>query len=151
MRRRTWRTLSTPTAAERLLVVLDTNVLVSGLNYYGGAPSRLLRLTLQGEMDFFSSPFILEELHRGLVRRFRWEEDRAQGALRLIREVATEVDPPRSVSVIQQKEDDNRILECALQANAQYLVSGDRRLLPRGLPLGRPRGRGTFLGECDGY
>jgi predicted nucleic acid-binding protein len=92
---------------------------------------------LQGEIEFFISPFILEELHRVLIRRFHWEEDRAQRALRLIREVATGVDPPRSVSVIQQKDDDNRILECALQAKAQYLVSGDRRHL---LPLRKFQG-----------
>lgn len=130
------------TAAESLRVVLDTNVLVSGLNY-AGTPSRLLRLLLQGEMDWFVSPFILQELHRILTKKFRWEEERAQRALRLIREVATEVDPPRSVSVIREKDDDNRILECALHAKAHYLVSGDRRhLLPlrefQGVSIVRP-------------
>ena len=125
-----------PTAAERLRVVLDTNVLVSGLNY-AGLPSRLLRLLLQGETEWFVSPFILHELHRILTERFRWEEERAQRALRLIGEVAAEVDPPRSVSVIQEKDDDNRILECALHAKAHYLVSGDRRHL---LPLREFRG-----------
>lgn len=119
-----------PTAGERLRVVLDTNVLVSGLNY-AGTPSRLLMLLLQGEMDWFVSPFILQELRRILVDKFRWEEERAQQALRLIRESATEVDPPRSVSVIQERDADNCILECALHAEAHYLVSGDRRhILP---------------------
>ena len=50
---------------------------------------------------------------------------------------AIEVDPPRSVSVIREKDDDNRILECALSARAHYLVSGDRRHL---LPLRKFRG-----------
>lgn len=111
-------------------MVLDTNVLVSALNY-AGTPSRLLRLLFQGEIDWFVSPFILQELHRILIEKFHWEEERAQRAMRRIREVTIEVNPPRSVSVVQAKVDDNRILECALQGKAHYLVTGDRRhLLP---------------------
>jgi predicted nucleic acid-binding protein len=73
----------------------------------------------------------LQELHRILTRKFQWEEGRADKALWLIREVATEIDPPQSVAVIREKDDDNRILECAAQAKAHYLVSGDERhLLP---------------------
>ena len=74
-----------PIAGERLRIVLDTNVLVSGLNYTG-TPNRLLRLLFQGEIDWFISPFILEELHRVLTEKFLWEEDRSQRALRLIRD-----------------------------------------------------------------
>lgn len=125
-----------PIEGERLRVVLDTCVLISGLNF-AGTPSRLLRLLLQGEMLWFISPFILEELQRVLTEKFRWEEERVQRALRLIREVATEIDPPRSVSVVQAKDDDNRIIECALAAGAHYLITGDKRHL---LPLGEFRG-----------
>ena len=67
------------------------------------------------------SPFILQELDRVLTEKFRWEANQSEQALRLIRELATVIDPPRSVSVIQDKDDDNRILECALQAGAHYL------------------------------
>lgn len=125
-----------PIADRRLRVVLDTNVLVSGFNY-SGPPSRLLKLLLQGEMDWIISPFILEELCRILTEKFRWDPIRVDRALRLIREVATEVDPPRTVSIIHEKDDDNRILECALQGKAHYLVTGDRRHI---LPLREFRG-----------
>ena len=119
-----------PTADERLRVVLDTNVLVSGLNF-AGTPSRLLRLLLQGEMDWFVSPFILGELRHILLGKFRWDEKRVDRALRLIRAAAVEVDPPRTVSVIQEKDDDNRVLECAVHGKAHYLVTGDRHhILP---------------------
>ena len=124
------------TAGERLRVVLDTNVLVSAFNF-AGTPSRIVRLLLQGEIDWFVSPFILQELYRVLTDKFLWEEERAQRALRLIRDVATELDPPRGVSVIRDKDDDNRILECTLHANAHHLVSGDRRHI---LPLHEFRG-----------
>ncbi len=72
-----------PIATERLRVVLDTNALVSGLNY-AGTPSRLLRLLFQVDIDLYVSPFILQELHRILTEKFRWEAERVQGALRII-------------------------------------------------------------------
>ena len=73
----------------------------------------------------------MEELYRILTEKFRWEEAQVQRALRLVREVATEVDPPRSISAIHAPDADNRILECALQSKAHYLVSGDRcHILP---------------------
>lgn len=125
-----------PTAGERLRVVLDTNVLVSGLSF-AGTPSRLVRLLLQGEIEWLVSPFILEELYRVLTEKLRWGDDQAQRALRLVREVATVVAPRRSVSAIQSPDDDNRILECAIHAKAHYLISGDRRHI---LPLGKFQG-----------
>ena len=133
-----------PTAGERLRVVLDTNVLVSGLNY-AGTPSRLLRLLFQGEIDWFVSPFILQELYRVLMDKFQWEDERTRRAIRLIQDVAEELEPSRNVSIIQGKDDDNRILDCALEAKAHYLVSGDRRHL---LPLRQVQGV-SIVGPAD--
>jgi len=39
--------------------------------------------------------------------------------------------------VIREKDDDNRILECALEGKAEYIISGDKRHL---LPLGEYEG-----------
>jgi predicted nucleic acid-binding protein len=41
------------------------------------------------------------------------------------------VHPKNKVSVIKENDDDNRILECAIEGKVQYLISGDRKhLLP---------------------
>lgn len=48
-----------------------------------------------------------------------------------VRELSTIVEPEVRVSIIQEKQDDNRILECAIQARAHYLVTGDtKHILP---------------------
>ena len=103
---------------------------MSALNY-AGTPNRLLSLLAQGEFQLYISPFISTELQSVLTEKILWEVDRTRQALRLVREMATEVDPPYGVSVIKEKDDDNRILECAIHVNAHYLISGDRHhLLP---------------------
>ncbi len=46
------------------------------------------------------------------------------------------VTPAERIEVIERDLDDNRILECAVEGNANYIISGDRHLLD----LGRYRG-----------
>ena len=136
-----------PTASEKLRVVIDTNVFVSGLNY-PGTPNQVLVRFIRGEMALYISPFILGELERILTEKLRWSSQRTQATLNLIRAKAILVDPKSTVSVVTRKDDDNRILECGLDAQAQYIVTGDRKdLLPlkhfQGIQLVSPA---EFLG-----
>ncbi len=115
---------------KRLKVVMDTNVLVSGLNF-GGRPREVLDLTRRRELELCLSPFILAELKAVLQEDFGWSEQHTQEVTEEIRAKATLVEPQIRVSAIKDKEADNRILECAVAAEAQYIISGDRRhLLP---------------------
>uniref|UniRef100_UPI001B67E7CD PIN domain-containing protein n=2 Tax=Thauera sp. TaxID=1905334 RepID=UPI001B67E7CD len=51
-----------------LRVVLDTNVLLSGLAYPGSVPGRIVAAWRHGSVDVVLSTFILEELRRVLPR-----------------------------------------------------------------------------------
>ncbi len=111
-------------------VVLDTNVLVSSLNFPGNE-RLVLDLARRGRFELHLSPFILEEVAGVLARKFGWSEERSSQALRVLRDAATVIEPRRLPSVIEDNQADNRILECAVAASADYLVTGDRRhLLP---------------------
>ena len=111
-------------------VVLDTNVIISGLNFPGNE-RHVLDLARRGMYELYLSPFILQEVAGVLVRKFRWDEQHTIQAIRMLRASATILEPRRRPSVIPSNEADNRILECAIDATADYLVTGDRRhLLP---------------------
>ena len=132
-------------------VVLDTNVIVSGLNFPGNE-RLVLELALRGRFELCLSPFILEEVAGVLGRKFDWAEERSAQALRALRDAATVIDPRRLPEAIEGGHADNRILECAVEAAADYVVTGDRRHL---LPLGEHQGATilnaprflSFLGE----
>jgi putative PIN family toxin of toxin-antitoxin system len=47
--------------------------------------------------------------------------------------VAHMVKPATALSVIKEDPDDNRVLECAVAGNADYIVTGDRHLLKLGV------------------
>ena len=113
-------------------VVLDTNVIISALNFPGNE-RLVLELALRGRFEFYLSLFILEEVAGVLKRKFGWEEERTAQAIRVIENAATVIEPPRLAEVVEGGHADNRILECAVEASADYLVTGDRRHL---LPIG---------------
>ena len=64
-------------------VVLDTNVIVSGLNFPGNE-RLVLELALRGRFELCLSSFILEEVSGVLERKFDWTEERSAQALRAL-------------------------------------------------------------------
>ena len=111
-------------------VVIDTNVFVSGLNFKG-KPREILDLIWKEEIKVCISLFILRELEKVLEEVFGWDKERIGSTVERIKDKTIEVQPKVKISVIREKNDDNRILECAVEGKAQYIVSGDKHhLLP---------------------
>lgn len=119
-------------------VVFDSNVLVAAYNWPGGMADRAYWLVRRGAVELHTSPFILGEVDRILREKFGWADDRAERAVAQIRRISAGVhEPIEDVEVIEDDPTDNRILECALAAGAEFLVTGDKKHL---LPLGSLRG-----------
>jgi len=119
-----------PTESKKPRIVIDTNVFISGLNF-AGKPSEILELLIKGNIEVFISPFILSEIERILKERFEWSEGNIHRVLNRIKRQTILVHPKLTVTVIKENDDDNRILECAVEGKVQYLISGDRKhLLP---------------------
>lgn len=114
-----------------MIVVLDTNVLVSGL-LFGGPPNQLVDAALEGRYLLVTSRDQLSELRRVLgykkLARFVDEPDRI---VALIGEIA-EVVEPTIIPRLCRESDDDRILAVGITASAHILVSGDDDLLSIG-------------------
>lgn len=117
-------------------VVIDTNVIISGLNF-GGKPREILDLFRGGILEVCLSPFILQEVSGVLRTHFEWDEDMIKEVVDAIEEKSLLIKPKIKLTVIKEKEDDNRILECAVEGKAQFIISGDKRHI---LPLKNFRG-----------
>ena len=117
--------------------VLDTNVIVSALIAHGGGPYQALQAWRRGRFLLFTSPDLLAELLDVLGRPF-FREKRGISASDLARiellwqTDAISVRPPSRLSVIQAGPDDDRVLECALAGEVEFIVSGDKHLLALG-------------------
>jgi putative PIN family toxin of toxin-antitoxin system len=117
-------------------VVLDTNTVVSAL-FWSGSPRRLLDLVYSGRITAFTSDELILELEdvlrRGkFVSRLASEGTTARTASLQYTALATLIQPPKFVAPICEDPDDDAVLECALSAAAEAIVSGDRHLLKLG-------------------
>ena len=117
-------------------VVLDTNVVISGV-LYSGSPSRVLDMMVDAEYELCLSPFILGEVARVLAHKFNRSAQFITETLEDLRRIATIVDPAPQADAVPDDHADNRVLDCAAAAQADFLVTGDRRHL---LPLVEYRG-----------
>ena len=112
-------------------IVVDTNVIVSAL-VFGGLPRRIFELVEGGYCELFYAAEIQEETRRVLRDKFGWDEDRLDRYLRTLWSLGKRVVLRHRVNAVREDPDDNRILECALAADADVIVSGDRHLLKLG-------------------
>jgi uncharacterized protein len=111
-------------------VVLDTNIVVSACLTPGGAPATIVELALLGAFTLCVSSDVLAEYREVLVRRkFARQQDRIAIVLAGLEDVALTVNPVHIVT-ISPDEEDNRLLECAEAARADFLVTGNPKHFP---------------------
>ena len=61
--------------------------------------------------------------------KFGFAEEEIEGFISNLLGHALTVSPSRTVEVVEEDPDDDRIIECALAAGARWIVSGDKHLL----------------------
>ncbi len=108
--------------------VLDSNVIVSGLGW-SGAPARIIEAVLAGELVLVTSPPLLAELRRVLAYPKLAKAIPDGPRLADLVEMSSVVVEPRSVLAVVEDESDNRVLEAAVDASVDHIVSGDGHLL----------------------
>lgn len=115
-------------ALKRTRVVFDTNVLISAW-FWNGNESRLVELVERGEIDGYASPQMLRELMKALgYPKFELNEAEIETIFSYYALTLNVVEPKHEVNVVEDGQD-NRVLECAMEAKANYIVSGDHHLL----------------------
>ena len=110
-------------------VVVDTNVVISGV-FFGGMPSRVLEAWRDGEFDLVVSPEVLEEYRRvGEELTARFPGVSLAPFLALLVMNAEIIEPPDLPEQVSRDSDDDKFIACALAANCQTIISGDKDLL----------------------
>ena len=97
---------------------------------FRGTPLKLLTLAAERKIDLAISDHIVEEVTRTLRQKFDWPEDRIVEARRIMGRVARRVVPSQTRSSSKKTPTTTGILECAAEAESDYIVSGDRRPSP---------------------
>jgi len=111
-------------------VVLDTNVVVSANLVDEGFPAAILDLAINRKILMIVSSPVLEEYEEVLHRpRLKLDPARVGAVMALIRKNSLLV-RPTITAVAASDESDNRFLECASAARADYIVTGNTNHFP---------------------
>ena len=117
-----------------LRIVLDANVFVSALINPRGKPAQILNYVFENKIRLFTSPSIIEELARvlsypKLVKRHGLGKEELEKFVSDLLSTMSLVEGKKAIEVIVEDPADNNYLSCAVDAKADFIVSGDIHLL----------------------
>ncbi len=123
-------------------IVFDTNVLISATLWDNSVAQKFLFKCIKENVQIFSSQEIIEEYKEILARDFDYEEHEIGEILERVLQFVTLITPNKKIDVIKEDFDDNKIIECAVESNAEYIISYDKHLLKlkefQGMKIIRP-------------
>ena len=123
-------------------LVLDTNIFISSF-FWGGNPRKIMTRIIDGKDALFVSDEILHELFFVLKRpKFNVAHRQINNFIGSIEEIATHVILLGTIQGICRDSDDDKILECAILGDVDFIISGDNDLLSlkifQGIPIMTP-------------
>ena len=123
-------------------IVIDTNFLVSATQWDYSVSHKLLQKLIKNNEEIFTTKEILEKFAEVLKRDFLYNEEEAKSLIERVLQFLTLVTPKRKIDVIKEDAEDNKIIECALECRAEYIISYDKHLLKlkeyQGIKIVRP-------------
>ena len=125
-----------------MIATLDTNVLVSG-TLFGGVPGSIISAAVDRRFTLALSPAILSEYEEVLSRsKFGLAIDAVEVLVRDMESHASVVYPTKMYQVVADDPDDDAVIDCAVEAKADVIVSGDGHLTElkqiEGIPVVTP-------------
>lgn len=108
------------------LVVIDTNVFISGL-LWNGNPEKIIRIWLHDELVFVISPYLAHEIITTYTR-FENSPTNVEALISHLEIKTRKITPQKKVTICRDPKD-NQILDLCLASGANYLITGDQDLL----------------------
>lgn len=109
-------------------VVFDTNVYISAFISPHSKAEDAYLLAVDRKVSLYTSVPILTEAAKKLREKFLWDDNKITAALKHISKAATILKPVKKLNILADTPD-NRVLECAVMAEAHLIITGDRHLL----------------------
>lgn len=109
-------------------IVVDTNVIISGV-FFGGAPAEVLKAIISNKVTACASKQIVEEYIEIANEMISRKQGKLNNNILLTLIESLEMIKPKTHIEISRDRDDDKFIECAKDADALYIVSGDKDLL----------------------
>ena len=133
-------------------VVLDTNQHISAIIRPDGHPAQILQLWRIGLIEIAISPLMLEEFevvaHRPRIQqKYNLSDADIDEYIEVLSAFAVVVPGEITVDAVPDDPDDNIVIACAIEAEADVIISGDQHLLSLGSYQRIPNCQGSGFPE----
>jgi uncharacterized protein len=108
-------------------IVLDTNVLISGI-FWGGHPKTILEMVVKGSIKVYATEPIVKEYFRIIEKIGKKNPTIVNEWKMLLLDLLNIIETNEKIKVCRDEYDD-MFIECAMACGAKYIVSGDDDLL----------------------
>jgi putative PIN family toxin of toxin-antitoxin system len=108
-------------------IVPDTNIIISSV-FWRGNPYEVVRKGMLGEYQLVTSTEILDEVADRLRNKFHFPKEGIKQLVDILLTHCYIVESVSKFEVVRDKKD-NKIIECAFDGKADYIVTGDPDLL----------------------
>ena len=110
-------------------IVLDANIFISAL-FWGGNPREALERAINKIDELYVSKDILDEIENVIGRpKFHIEKEKIEYIIRSIEDISVKITPVKKIKKGSRDLNDNKYIECAITAEADFIISGDIHLL----------------------
>jgi putative PIN family toxin of toxin-antitoxin system len=109
-------------------VVFDLKIFISALVIPGCRSEKAITRVINGKDSLFLSKIIIHEVLSVLSGKFSRDREAISRAAIYLADLAEIVYPSKKINVLKD-DPDNRIIECAMAAKAELIVTGDKEML----------------------
>ena len=112
-------------------IVIDTNIVISGV-FFGGLPRKVLQAVLTDKITACANIEIIQEYNEVVREMVSRKQGKIDENILMPLVARMQIVEEKATVQICRDPDDNKFLECAKDAHALYIVSGDKDLLDIG-------------------
>ena len=110
-------------------IVLDSNIFVSSF-FWKGNPRKIFDRVTNGLDELYITDKILQEIATVMSReKFHVDKNEIEDYIKIIESYSIKLFPQNIEEEISRDKDDNKILQCGLEGNVDFIISGDGDLL----------------------
>ncbi len=110
-------------------ITVDTNFLISSTQWGNSVSRRLLDIMIEKDIEIYITDFVIEEFSRVLKRDFKYDEEDVERFIEIVLSLTKLVVTKNEINIIKDDPSDNKIIECALESESDYILTYDKHLL----------------------
>ena len=123
-------------------ITVGTNFLISATQWDYSIAHKLLKKLIVADAKLFATKEIVKEFSEVLHRDFKYSQDEINHIIERVLSFVETIEPAQKVDVIKEDPDDNKIIECAISSNSEFIITYDKHLLKvkeyKGIQIIRP-------------